>query len=142
MTFDEIQAMWQQDSKINPVELDTASLSIPTLHAKYFKIFSDYRFKKKQAALNLKQLTRRKFEYYSGKGDPEDYKENPFDLKVLKSDLQMYIDSDPQIKELQLKIDMYDIIIEYLESVIRMVNNRSYQIKNAIEWKSFIEGIS
>ena len=142
MTFDEIQTMWEQDSKIDPVELDTASLSIPTLHAKYFKIFSDYRFKKKQAALNLKQLTRRKFEYYSGKGDPEDYKENPFDLKVLKSDLQMYIDSDPQIKELQLKIDMYDIIIEYLESVIRMVNNRSYQIKNAIEWKSFIEGIS
>ena len=44
-------------------------------------------------------------------------------------------------KDLQLKIDMYDIIIEYLESVIRMINTRSYQIKNAIEWKSFIEGI-
>lgn len=142
MTFDEIQAMWQEDSRIDPVELDTASLAIPTLHAKYFKIFSDYRFKKKQAALNLKQLTRRKFEYYSGKGDPEDYRENPFDLKILKSDLQMYIESDPEFKDLQLKIDMYDIIIEYLESVIRMINNRSYQIKNAIEWKSFIEGIS
>ena len=49
-----------------------------------------------------------------------------------------HVKSLPQIKELQLKIDMYDIIIEYLESVIRMVNNRSYQIKNAIEWKSFI----
>lgn len=142
MTFDEIQAMWQEDSRIDPIELDTASLAIPTLHAKYFKIFSDYRFKKKQAALNLKQLTRRKFEYYSGKGDPEDYRENPFDLKILKSDLQMYIESDPEFKDLQLKIDMYDIIIEYLESVIRMINNRSYQIKNAIEWKSFIEGIS
>jgi|TARA_B100001063_G_C16755368_1_gene552804 hypothetical protein len=141
MTFDEIQAMWEQDAKIDPVELDTASLSIPQLHSKYFKIFSEYRFKKKQAAGNLKQLTRRKFEYYSGKGDPEDYRENPFDLKLLKSDLTMYIESDPHIKDLQLKIDMYDIIIEYLESVIRMINTRSYQIKNAIEWKSFIEGI-
>lgn len=141
MTFDEIQAMWEQDSKIDPVELDVASLDIPALHSKYFKIFSEYRFKKKQAALNLKQLTRRKFEYYSGKGDLEDYKENPFDLKILKSDLPLYIESDPDIKDLQLKIDMYDIIIEYLESVIRMINNRSYQIKNAIEWKSFIEGI-
>ena len=121
MTFDEIQAMWEQDAKIDPVELDTASLSIPQLHSK--------------------QLTRRKFEYYSGKGDPEDYRENPFDLKLLKSDLTMYIESDPHIKDLQLKIDMYDIIIEYLESVIRMINTRSYQIKNAIEWKSFIEGI-
>ena len=125
MTFDEIQAMWEQDSKIDPVELDIASLAIPTLHSKYFKIFSDYRFKKKQAALNLKQLTRRKFEYYTGKADAEDYKENPFDLKILKSDLPMYIESDPEIKELQLKIDMYDIIIEYLDGVIKMISNRS-----------------
>ena len=142
MTFDEIQAMWEQDSKIDPVELDTASLSIPTLHSKYFKIFSDYRFKKKQAALNLKQLTRRKFEYYTGKADAEDYKENPFDLKILKSDLPMYIESDPEIKELQLKIDMYDIIIEYLDGVIKMISNRSYQIKNAIQWKTYIDGIA
>ena len=142
MTFEEIQAMWEQDSKIDPVELDTASLSIPTLHAKYFKIFSDYRFKKKQAQLNLKQLTRRKFEYYTGKADAEEYKENPFDLKILKSDLPMYIESDPEIKDLQLKIDMYEIIIEYLDGVIKMVSNRSYQIKNAIQWKTYIDGIA
>ncbi len=41
MTFDEIQAMWEQDAKIDPVELDTASLSIPQLHSKYFKIFQN-----------------------------------------------------------------------------------------------------
>ena len=107
----------------------------------WVKIFSDYKFKKKLAVLDLKQLNRRKFEYYAGRGSVEDYKEEPFDLKVLKSDLPMYIESDSQVKELQMKIDMYEIIIEYLESVIRMINNRSYQIKNAIEWKSFIEGI-
>ncbi len=141
MTFEEIQEMWEQDSKIDPVELDTASLAIPTLHSKYYKIFSDYKFKRKLAALDLKQLYRRKFEYYSGRGEPEDYKENPFDLKVLKSDLPKYIESDSQFKELQVKIDMYEIVIDYLENVIRQINNRSYQIKNAIEWKNFIEGI-
>ena len=142
MTFDEIQAMWEQDSKIDPVELDTAALSIPTLHSKYLRIFSDYRFKRKQAQGNLKQLTRRKFEYYTGKADPKDYKDNPFSLKLLKSDIPMYIESDQEVKDLQLKIDMYDIIIDYLEGVIRMINNRSYQIKNAIEWKTFIEGVT
>ena len=76
MTFEEIQAMWEQDSKIDPVELDTAALSIPTLHSKYLKIFSDYKFKKKLAVLDLKQLNRRKFEYYAGRGSVEDYKKN------------------------------------------------------------------
>lgn len=142
MTFDEIQTMWEQDSKIDPLELDTASLNIPALHGKYLKIFSDYRFKKKQATFQLKQLTRKKFEYYSGKANPEDYKENPFDLKVLKTDLSMYIESDPHIQEFQIKIDMYEIIIDYLDGIIRMLNNRSYQIKNAIQWKTYIEGIT
>lgn len=142
MTFDEIQTMWEQDSKIDPLELDTASLNIPALHGKYLKLFSDYRFKKKQATLQLKQLTRKKFEYYTGKGDAEDYKENPFDLKVLKTDLPMYIESDSQIQDIQMRIDMYEIIIDYLDGVIRMLNNRSYQIKNAIQWKTYIDGIT
>lgn len=142
MTFENIMQMWEQDSKIDPLELDTASLTIPVLHAKYFKIFSDYRFKRKQTALNLKQLIRRKFEYYSGKSDAQEYKEKPFDLKILKTDLNLYIESDEEIKELQLKLDMYEIIIDYLDGVIKMISNRSYQIKNAIQWKSYIDGIT
>jgi hypothetical protein len=134
--------MWEQDSKIDPIELDTASINIPSLHAKYLKIFSDYRFKKKQATLQMKQLVRRKFEYYTGKADAQEYKDNPFDLKILKSDLNLYIESDEEVKNLQLRIDQYEIIIDYLDGVIKMLNNRSYQIKNAIQWKTYIEGIT
>ena len=142
MNFEDIMQMWEQDSKIDPIELDTASINIPSLHAKYLKIFSDYRFKKKQAALQMKQLVRRKFEYYTGKADAQEYKDNPFDLKILKSDLNLYIESDEEVKNLQLRIDQYEIIIDYLDGVIRMLNNRSYQIKNAIQWKTYIEGIT
>lgn len=142
MNFEDIMQMWEQDSKIDPVELDTASLNIPALHAKYLKIFSEYRFKKKQSTLQMKQLVRRKFEYYTGKADAQEYKDNPFDLKILKTDLSLYIESDEEVKNLQLKLDQYEIIIDYLDGVIKMLNNRSYQIKNAIQWKTYIEGIT
>jgi hypothetical protein len=142
MNFEDIMQMWEQDSKIDPVELDTASLNIPALHAKYLKIFSDYRFKKKQTTLQMKQLVRRKFEYYTGKADAQEYKDNPFDLKILKTDLNLYIESDEEVKNLQLRLDQYEIIIDYLDGVIKMLNNRSYQIKNAIQWKTYIEGIN
>jgi hypothetical protein len=142
MNFEDIMQMWEQDSKIDPIELDTASINIPSLHAKYLKIFSDYRFKKKQGTLQMKQLVRRKFEYYTGKADAQEYKNNPFDLKILKSDLNLYIESDEEVKNLQLRIDQYEIIIDYLDGVIKMLNNRSYQIKNAIQWKTYIEGIT
>jgi hypothetical protein len=142
MNFEDIMQMWEQDSKIDPIELDTASINIPSLHAKYLKIFSDYRFRKKQVTLQMKQLVRSKFEYYTGKASAQEYKDKPFDLKILKSDLNLYIESDEEVKNLQLRIDQYEIIIDYLDGVIKMLNNRSYQIKNAIQWKTYIEGIT
>jgi hypothetical protein len=142
MNFENLQLMWQEDSKINDLEIDIASLNIPQLHSKYMKFFSDYRYKRKEAELRLKVLRREKFEYYSGKADPEIYAQNPFDLKVLKSDINLYIDSDKEIINLQMKIDSFDIIIDYLESVLKMITNRSFQIKNVIEWRKFIDGVT
>lgn len=134
--------MWNEDSKINDLEIDIASLQIPQLHSKYMKLFSDYRFKRKESEIRLKILKRQKFEYYSGKADPEVYAERPFDLKILKSDINLYIESDEDITRLQMKIDSFDIILDYLESVLKMITNRSFQIKNVIEWRKFIDGVT
>jgi hypothetical protein len=142
MTFDEIQLMWQQDSNINDDEIDIASLQIPQLHAKYMKLFSDFYFKRKQIEIKIKTLRREKFEYYTGKADPKIYAEKPFDLKILKSEVNMYIESDEDINNLQLKIESFDVIINYLESVLKMISNRTYQIKNVIEWRKFSNGIT
>jgi hypothetical protein len=142
MNFDDIQNMWQEDCRIDEADLDAASRDIPLLHAKYMKLFSDYCFKRKEAEIRLKQIRRKKFEYYSGKAEPEDYRDNPFDLKILKSDLPLYIESDPEIEKYQLKMEMFEIIINYLEGVIKMLNNRTYQIKNMIEWRRFVSGMN
>jgi hypothetical protein len=142
MTFDEIQLMWQQDSNIDDAEIDIASLQIPQLHAKYMKLFSDFYFKRKQIEIKIKTLRREKFEYYTGKADPQIYAEKPFDLKILKSEVNMYIESDEDINNLQLKIESFDVIINYLESVLKMISNRTYQIKNVIEWRKFSHGIA
>ena len=33
-----------------------------------------------------------------------------------------------------------EAIVNYLEQVLRMINNRSFTIKNAIEWRRFTSG--
>lgn len=141
MNFEQLQQMWEQDSKINEIEIDTASRKIPELHAKYMKYFSDYCYKRKEAECRLKMLKREKFIYYSGKATPDVYAENPFPMKLLKSDVNVFIEGDEEINKLLLKLESIQIVINYLENVLKMINNRSFQIKNVIEWKKFIDGV-
>ena len=74
------------------------------------------------------------------KADDIVYQENPFDLKVLKQDVPMYMDADPEIQNITTRINYYEEIIFFLEKVIQQLNNRTFQIKNSIEWQKFMQG--
>ena len=86
-------------------------------------------------------MYRQKWEYYGGKSDAKVYVSKPFDLKVLKTDLAMYITSDEEVIELMNKIGYLEIVIKYIDGVIKSIDNRGWDIKNAIEWKKFEAGM-
>ena len=85
-------------------------------------------------------MQRQQWEYYTGKADPSVYREKPFDLKVLKNDVHIYINADEDIQKIQAKIIYQEAIVNYLEQILRMINTRSFTIKNAIEWRRFTSG--
>ena len=93
------------------------------------------------AKANHQRMYREKWEYYGGKADAKVYVAKPFDLKVLKTDLQMYITSDEDILAVQGKIAYYESIIKYIDGVIKSIDNRGWDIRNATEWKKFEAGM-
>lgn len=140
ITLDDIKSQWAEDSRIDNELLDEESLKIPQLHSKYLKYLSDVRLLKIKKQQEYKVLLREKFEYYTGKADPEVYKEKPFDLKILKQDLPLYMDSDPEIQAASARINYYEEIMFFLEKVLSCINNRGFQIKNSIDWQKFMQG--
>ena len=140
MNLELIENLWDEDSKIDNDELHTESIKVPSLHSKYYKIYNNILVLKKGQENKYKVLRRDKWEYYSGKASPEVYVEKPFDFKVLKADLDKYLDADDELIKCISKIDYYDIMLSYLESILKVIQNRTYQIKNAIEWQRFIRG--
>lgn len=144
MTFDldTIQRMWEQDSKIDPDNLHTESLNIPILHAKYFEIYNNIVLLKKKAEQQRKNIRHDRYEYYTGKADPDVYVENPFPKKIRdKETLQKYLDADEKLSQVCLKLEYYDTMLNYIESILKMIQNRTYQIKNAIEFVRFTAGL-
>ena len=90
---------------------------------------------------DYQRMYREKWEYYGGKADAKVYVAKPFDLKVLKNDLAMYITSDEEVIELMDKIGYLEIVVMYIDGVIKSIDNRGWDIKNAIEWKKFEAGM-
>ena len=141
MNLDDIQSMWEKDSQIDKANLHDESLKIPALHAKYHEMFNNILLLRKRAEQQRKNIRHERYEFFSGKADPEVYVETPFPKKIRDKDtMQKYLDADENMKNINLKIDYYETQISYLESILKQINNRTYQIKNAIEWNKFIAG--
>ena len=86
MTFDldTIQEMWEKDAKIDRDNLHDESLNIPSLHAKYFQIYNTIFLLRKKAEQQRKNIRHERYEYFSGKADPDVYIQNPFPKKIQK----------------------------------------------------------
>ena len=140
--LDSIQSMWQSDSKIDPDNLHTESLNIPVLHAKYYEMYNTVMLLRKKAEQQRKNIRHERYEYFAGKADPEVYIENPFPKKIRDKDtMQKYLDADEKLSNCSLKIDYYDTMLNYLEEILKQVSNRTYQIKNAIDYMRFSSGL-
>jgi hypothetical protein len=140
MNLEELQSIWKEDSKIDPDNLHIESLKIPSLHSKYYDIYNNILLLKKIEENKYKILKKEKWLYYSGKADPEVYKNDPFDHKVLKPDLDKYMDADEQILKSVSKLEYYQSMLNFLDSILKTILNRTYQIKNAIEYMRFSAG--
>ena len=140
MTLEELQIQVNRDFKLDDTELDSESIKIPLLHNKYLQHLNKFSLLLKKAEYDHKLLVREKWEYYTGKADASVYQEKPFDLKVLKADVHIYINSDDDLQKIQAKVVYQEAIVNYLEQILRIINNRSFTIKNAIEWRRFTSG--
>ena len=144
MTFDldTIQEMWEKDAKIDRDTLHDESLNIPSLHAKYFQIYNTIFLLRKKAEQQRKNIRHERYEYFSGKADPDVYIQNPFPKKIRDKDtMTKYLDADEKLSNASLKIEYYDTMLTYLESILKVIQNRKYQIKNAIEFMRFNAGM-
>jgi hypothetical protein len=140
MTLEELQEQVDKDLKLNEAELDLESLKTPQLHNKYLKHYNNFRLLLSRSESDYRILKRVKWEYYTGKSSPEVYKKNPFNLKIMKSDIDKYLESDDDLIKSKQKIDYLQTIVDYLERTLKIISSRDWQIRNAIEWRKFTSG--
>ena len=142
MNLDEIQKMWANDSKIDNDDLGNESIKSSILHCKYYEVYNTTYLLRENARQIHDKVYLERYNYYTGKADPEVYEKEPFPFKVREKDsINRYLNADERLSKASLKIKYYDQTLRYLEEIIKQISNRGYQIKNAIDWMKFQAGM-
>lgn len=141
-TIEKLLEEWDVDSTVDKTEPGKEMLKIPVLHAKYIRILSKYNLMGKRAEHDFAVLRRQKSDYYNGRMSEQELKSKnlqPFKF-VLKGEVWEYIDGDSDIVKLKDKIVMCSEIVKTCESILKELNQRTYQLTNYMKWEMFIAG--
>ena len=144
MKLDEIYEMWDKDAKYDDLNLDRESLNISSLHAKYNRLLSETRSQLRSAVIKKKSHYSTLRDYYLGNlNNPEDLERigrQPFLSKVLKNEVQGYIDADGDLVRMDERIALLEEKVEVIVEIMKCIHKRGYDIKSAIEWRKFTNG--
>lgn len=140
MKLSEIEDEIEQDSNLDFNKLDHEALKIPMLYAKYYRYFTHEARVYKLIENDYNILRKDRIHYYLGKADDAVYKEEPLDFKVLKTELDPYLLADTKLNDLRTKMSTQKIKVDLLESFLKTLGNRSFLIRDAIEWRKFQAG--
>lgn len=143
MNVEQIVNEWNKDCKIDETELGSESSKIPQVHNKYIKIFMGERIALYKLKAENKKTRRILLEYYLGELDQDELDQlgrTQFYKKLLKNEVDTYIESDDMMIEANLRLGMQEEKVSYLEAIIKIINNRGFQIKSAIDFMKFTQG--
>jgi len=144
MNIEQIKAQAELDTIIDANHLDDEASRIPQIHNKYLCMLMDEKLIHENLESKLKILRRDKWLYYSGKLSEDELKRKgwePFDLNILKQDLDRFIDSDQDIITLSNKVFLQKEKINYIEGVAKIISNKIWNIRSSIEWIKFTQGL-
>ena len=140
MDLEQLQELADKKLKINDTELDLESLKTPQLHNEFLKHLTKFKLMLSRAETEYNILKKDKWEYYTGKADVSVYAQKPFDLKILRTDIDKYLDADIDLQKAKQKVDYLNTTVDFLDRTIRQIANRGFTIKNAIDWRKFTSG--
>ena len=141
-TLEQILKMWESDAVIDQTEPSKELLKIPKLHSKYLGVLTKHKIASKKAHFDYLRMRKTKTEYFTGKLSQEELEENgwePFQF-VLKSDLNIYLESDKDLIKLLEKKVYHDECVSVVESIMNELKQRTWQLRDFISWEKFIGG--
>lgn len=143
MKIEDIMANWEKDSAIDKTELGDAALNITRLHEKYLRIYTSEKLVYNKINKDYKVLWRDKYEFYTQGPSKETQDKGwvmPAKGRIIKQEIDIYMEADSDLSDMESKLELLKLKLDYLENVLKIIHNMNYKIRAAIDWNRFING--
>lgn len=142
MTLDELLSSAEEDLKIDGSDIGEESARTSRLFTKYIRHLAEERLRLARIRNEFSEVRLKCREYYLGRGTAEEYKERPLDLKILRGDVETYIDADDRYIKVKSKLSVQEEKVSVLEEIVKHVNNRGFQLGKMLDWIKFQNGLN
>ena len=138
MKIDDIMKKWEEDSSIDDQDLDGESLKIPNIHARYLEMYTKEKSSLREMKTHWKFLFQQRWEVVISKnGKPPEH-----NIRISKTELERhYVAADEVLQNAEKLMNEQEDKVDYLKSVLSILENRSFHINNAIRWRKFVAGL-
>ena len=140
MKLEEIFEEIKNDSEIDMHRIDHESVKLPSMHSKYLTLRAKEKILLKSLNIQYASAYKDRWLFYAGKATPQQYKDENFDLKVMRGDVDIFIAADKTLKELKDKISVQETKVETIEDFLKAIMQRHWQLSNAIKWQQMMQG--
>lgn len=142
MKLEEIENEIAIDSVINPNKLSEEALKTPIISSKYRRYYVIESRVLFQAQARLIELEMDLFKYYNGEASEDEYRQYPINKLPLKGNIDKSIKSDKRYLELTEKVKNQELKVYTINDFMKGLTQRSFDIKNAIEWEKLKNGVN
>lgn len=143
-SIDYIKSEWKKDSEIDPSKIREEILLSPQLHCKYLTLLMDHKKEYHEKNANILSMTRVKIKYYRGELTKDQLNKFEWEqyqgTKPIKSELESLLETDEDLIYLNTELEEIRIILDSLESIMKAITSRSYDLKTFIEAEKFYAG--
>ena len=145
MKLTEIQEAWAKDCRIDETNLGHSSANVPVLHSKYLNLLTSSRLQLRKAESDLARLRRTKYRYYRGEMSKDELEELGWEqwqgVKPIKNEMDEFLATDDDLITQTDKVEYLKTVYQQLESILKSISSRTWDIKSAIEWHKFTNGM-
>lgn len=143
MKLDSLHELWAEDQTLDLSKPDQALRSIPLLHAKWWKIYTDERQRYMAAKQDLASIRHKKFDWYLGRMDPVECKALGWPLqhlRIVRQEVDTYLANDTDLIPLAAKVELAEAKLKMLEGIIKQIDSRGFLVNTYVNYLKWSQG--
>jgi len=145
-TLDEILTEWDRDSVVDETKIGHEAARNPMIHSKYIRMLSVSKLQLRKSESDYLKARKIHSRYFRGELNREELDELGWSQYQGRhptiAAMDELLNTAPELIKLTDRISYHTVCKESLESILKEINSRTWNLKTSLEYQKLINGVN